>query len=448
MKILRFSCSALYGHLDLDISFQSDVSILTGINGCGKTSALRCIAALLVPSLRALAHLSHEEMCVEIQHLDRIFAIRSRHTENGIELSIDGQLHPLIFEPASEEGDARIPDTEITDYYDDLLRKHTEHPVLVAISELPVPMVLGIARSGSGLFERQTDRPRTYVRSRRPIRTPFRTYLGASLREAVQLAEQKHRNLELALRNLSSRLRQDIIKEAIQYKEAQPGAEERPKIGDLQRFSEQLENAVQTLSELGLEEDYIREQFTQMLEKLRELAEKIPEDYDEASLDMDEMVAIYEWSANKSQYDRIFEILRLVDGYIDRCARVRDPIQRYLDVLNGFFVDGKKVLEFNHRGILIVRDSLRNEQPVTGLSSGETQLLVIITHLSFNDDARDANVFIIDEPELSLHVKWQEGFVDAIMEASPETQLILATHSPSIILDRVENCCDLSGAIE
>ena len=35
-----------------------------------------------------------------------------------------------------------------------------------------------------------------------------------------------------------------------------------------------------------------------------------------------------------------------------------------------------------------------------------------------------ANVFIINEPELSLHVQWQEKFVDGIMEASRETQFI------------------------
>jgi predicted ATP-binding protein involved in virulence len=52
----------------------------------------------------------------------------------------------------------------------------------------------------------------------------------------------------------------------------------------------------------------------------------------------------------------------------------------------------------------------------------------------------------VDEPELSLHIKWQELFVTAVQEASPKLQLILATHSPSIILDRVDKCVDLSKA--
>jgi predicted ATP-dependent endonuclease of OLD family len=62
----------------------------------------------------------------------------------------------------------------------------------------------------------------------------------------------------------------------------------------------------------------------------------------------------------------------------------------------------------------------------------------------FGEESNRSSVLIIDEPELSLHLKWQEMFVDAISEASPDTQLILATHSPSIILDQVKYCVDLS----
>jgi predicted ATP-binding protein involved in virulence len=70
---------------------------------------------------------------------------------------------------------------------------------------------------------------------------------------------------------------------------------------------------------------------------------------------------------------------------------------------------------------------------------------VILTHLAFNNQAKRANVLIIDEPELSLHLRWQELFVDAVTAASPGLQLILATHSPSIIGARIENCIDVRG---
>jgi predicted ATP-binding protein involved in virulence len=56
---------------------------------------------------------------------------------------------------------------------------------------------------------------------------------------------------------------------------------------------------------------------------------------------------------------------------------------------------------------------------------------------------RGENILLIDEPELSLHLKWQRQFVPAIREASPSTQMILATHSPEIIFDVVEKLIPL-----
>ena len=86
------------------------------------------------------------------------------------------------------------------------------------------------------------------------------------------------------------------------------------------------------------------------------------------------------------------------------------------------------------------------EANVFELSSGEKQIIIMIAHLIFEEDQKPSGVFIIDEPELSLHIAWQEIFVDSITEASPKTQFILATHSPSIIskVKREQFCQDLN----
>lgn len=54
---------------------------------------------------------------------------------------------------------------------------------------------------------------------------------------------------------------------------------------------------------------------------------------------------------------------------------------------------------------------------MTSLSSGERQIFVLITHLFFNPAIGRENVLLIDEPELSLHLKWQRQFVTAIRQA-------------------------------
>ena len=59
---------------------------------------------------------------------------------------------------------------------------------------------------------------------------------------------------------------------------------------------------------------------------------------------------------------------------------------------------------------------------------------------------RDATIARIDEPELSLHIAWQEFFIDALLDASPDTQFIIATHAPAILAkpERKELCEDLT----
>ena len=41
----------------------------------------------------------------------------------------------------------------------------------------------------------------------------------------------------------------------------------------------------------------------------------------------------------------------------------------------------------------------------------------------------------MDEPELSLHVDWQEKLIDKILQLNPNCQLVIATHSPSLLFN-------------
>jgi predicted ATP-binding protein involved in virulence len=67
------------------------------------------------------------------------------------------------------------------------------------------------------------------------------------------------------------------------------------------------------------------------------------------------------------------------------------------------------------------------------LSSGEQHELVLVYDLLFN--VSPGSLVLIDEPEISLHVGWQQKFLDDIQRISSLTSLrfIVATHSPQII---------------
>ena len=67
------------------------------------------------------------------------------------------------------------------------------------------------------------------------------------------------------------------------------------------------------------------------------------------------------------------------------------------------------------------------------LSSGEKQMLVILLTVLVEDS--QPYVLFMDEPEVSLHVDWQEQLIDLILKLNPNVQIILTTHSPAVIMN-------------
>jgi ABC-type transport system involved in cytochrome c biogenesis ATPase subunit len=79
------------------------------------------------------------------------------------------------------------------------------------------------------------------------------------------------------------------------------------------------------------------------------------------------------------------------------------------------------------------------------LSSGEQHEVVLLYELLFK--ANENSLILLDEPEISLHVAWQEQFLSdlrAIVEISRFDALV-ATHSPQIISDRWDLTVELKG---
>lgn len=77
------------------------------------------------------------------------------------------------------------------------------------------------------------------------------------------------------------------------------------------------------------------------------------------------------------------------------------------------------------------------------LSSGEQNEIILLFRLIF--EVSDNSVLLIDEPENSLHVVWQQKFLDDIQEIAKtkNLQVIVSTHSISIVARGQDNAIDL-----
>lgn len=127
----------------------------------------------------------------------------------------------------------------------------------------------------------------------------------------------------------------------------------------------------------------------------------------------------------------------------EEAQRISEPKQKFQDTIDRLFADtGKKIVRTaNEIRFTQIGETLLPYQ----LSSGEKQILAILLTVLVQDNK--PYVLFMDEPEVSLHVDWQQQLIDLILGLNPNVQIILTTHSPAVIMngwmDKVTEVSDI-----
>jgi predicted ATPase len=125
---------------------------------------------------------------------------------------------------------------------------------------------------------------------------------------------------------------------------------------------------------------------------------------------------------------RLQAVVRVIDAVETELARIEEPRSR-LEELVKRFISTNKTIEFDESQIYFTASG--QSLSIDLLSSGEKQLIRILVEALANGE----NSMMIDEPELSMHIDWQLQLVEALHTVNPDAQAILATHSPEIMAD-------------
>lgn len=149
-----------------------------------------------------------------------------------------------------------------------------------------------------------------------------------------------------------------------------------------------------------------------------------------------------------SQYPDDYRALaRSLKDWCDRYYRFAESVVVYKDIINSVFED--KTVEFNEFGFLEARlDRSGIVVPVDKFSSGEKQILLIFYLLLFK--AASGSLVILDEPEVSLHVSWQQrlGKIFSDISRVRDLTMIVATHAPAVIHDSWDQAVELRNSRE
>lgn len=109
---------------------------------------------------------------------------------------------------------------------------------------------------------------------------------------------------------------------------------------------------------------------------------------------------------------------------------IMPSLKLFLEIINARFQYKKCRLDPS-KGFIVYHD--KKEIPLSRLSSGEQNEFVMFYDLLFN--CGETDLILIDEPELSLHLKWQQMIMGDLLSICEQNNLsvLMATHSPDLI---------------
>lgn len=185
MRLTKFAASKVHGYIQFEVNFFEDLTFLIGLNGCGKTTALRLIMALLTPALDVLAELQFETASLTVQATAATpHVIAASRSEKHLSLTVTGiedEYHLDLPSVGLDPSDPRRGEL-----IQRLESDSRSHPVFKLIRSLPTPMFLGLERRHVAP-QRMQDRERFYADSIAYDESQFRRTRAARSPEGTSL---------------------------------------------------------------------------------------------------------------------------------------------------------------------------------------------------------------------------------------------------------------------
>ena len=426
MIIESVDVEGFWGSKKAVAQFNQDVTIFIGLNGTGKSTFVNLIAATLSLDLAQLSSLQFETIRIKLQDRktkrSRTIKVSKQNFDESIgvhtyEYRVGNKSYRLLTEPRivrsrdRSETYRRLP----AHIREEQLKLKKELSALVEISQISV-------------YRQSYDESLEYDPRQRFSAVDER------LRQLLEKFARYQLKLETRLNEISKKFQQDAVSSLLYNEQFDQFNLKTNKLNqiDLKRLSEKLYLAFKELGIQDKNEDI--ERHIQKIESAIDgLKSKKP-----GTIEADHVLAlplIYRTS-------HIIDSLNQSEKEKNKMTEAR---QNFFETIHSFMINKK--FSYDKTGELSFCINQEGEQsfPWTNLSSGEKQLLIQFLEVLLQENK--SVIFIADEPEISLHVTWQENLLKAIRNLNENAQLIIATHSPDIVADFRDKVLDMQKVV-
>jgi predicted ATPase len=416
-KIKKVKIEGFWGTKTVTLDFNDDINFLIGVNGSGKTTIINMVAASLNADFSTLDKAQFSKIKVDFFELEQdnkkeksqtYIEVEKIEKENSpysniifnIKMPGVSKIKTYRLNELEEEAFFRYPN-EYVIHKRHKLAGQVERDINIALKEIVNLTWLSIHRT-SGPIRTSDDKSfeSTIDKKINELSTDLVKYFGILDKKYSMETEKFQKNIFLSL--IEDETRDDIL----------------------------------TITK-GLEPDKEKESLKQifLLFKLKEndfniKLEKHFKSFESAKAALlKKDIVTLNHLASLIGTRRIHSIVQEWNSLNEMKINIYKPKFTFLNEINNLFL--KKKISINERNELFVETESGKIFPLVHLSSGEKQVLIILGQSLLQENKN--HVYIADEPELSLHVEWQEKLVSSLKNVNPNSQIIFATHSPDIV---------------
>ncbi len=410
---------------------NEQVTVIFGDNGCGKTTLLKIIHAIL----------SQDESTLISEDVNKV-VINYFYQEQGSEKS---ETHKITIGKILFEDDETDDYEGVHEYHYDW--NEFEDSYLATSRSIS----LGVDRgSPSSRLSATPDQLYKFISSRRRLRANFnsQSQFHEFIEELSNFLLNKRRRMPNTLLSEGSvdhifikEINMENVGETLhaRYRSARRNAARRVQSA----LFDTLALAIKDQQDASVpQESEIPEEFDELIFKNRELIIEALDDSQENRF-KDTIILELKKISNIEDVSKLKDNLLLSKLLLKMSEQLKDSeeelfaVNTVIDKFDSFTSEGKS-LKINIDSITV--QSNTGDHSINELSSGERHILTLFTLLL--DQGRDRDFIIIDEPEISLNSKWQEILLPTLAKILPFSQIIVASHSP-IIAQSIDNLAEL-----
>jgi|SRR5690554_2346678 len=424
-KIKKVKVTGFWNKFVIETSLDNQVNIFIGKNGTGKTTFINLIEAALTVNLEHLISAKFEEITIFLHQDKKQRKITISKIEHNLQYQeLQYKIGTTVF---------KIPILSTRDLRS--INSGRIHPKFLrekfAIKETmdEIVNITYLSVSREKIFNDSIE-----DRSSNEIYNAIDNRLELLINELTVYQLE----LETTISKLSKKFQEDVLKimlfdENLDYIDINKHIEI-----NIEEISVGLSKAYSVLGILDSNTENKIEEHTIALEKS---VEKI-----NSSINSDEKIPIYPNDVTPlTLVKRTKKLIELSNKLENDKKEIFKRVDNYINLLNNFHSNKYFSLQGSKKGAIGIYGDNQKKIDFTELSSGEKQLLILLTETLLQKE--NNSIFIADEPELSLHIEWQRMIISSIRDLNPNSQIILATHSPEIVGRNIKSVINMEKII-